>query len=591
MPFVQSGPRKELWAYQSCMSHGCGGTSDYFTGWPSYMIDASPVRNRAMQWLEYLYGVTGEVYFETTMAYTHDAWNNQWDFTGNGDGTLFYPGTPAKIGGTTHIPVASIRLALIREGMEDFEYLKLLSDLGDRAMAQREALALFPTAYQTEQSPDALLAARARIAQRIVALRTGAASLSASAPFQPAPAFTGDPAEVRGPAVALSGAAAGSDGAATVRLAYDADGLSASWDVKDAAIVVNQGGRDGEVWNGDAVELLLDVANDKAATLGASHYHLLLNASGDLTDERGNAGAWDRSWTSGATTQVKRTATGWVAELRVPWASLGVTPCAGITLGLDLAVDDVDVAGGPVKAFDWAALSRFAQPARWGNLVLSATVAGDVLPVQRAPTAPVIDGDLSEFARAPLVPLDAAAARAGSDNKVSARLLHDASRLYVGFVVSDASLRITQGGRDGEVWNGDGIEVLLDPKLTRTAAPDADDRHVVVNASGDLTDEKGNAGSWDRSWSSGATVAVAGLPGRYTVELAIPWTALGVATPAAGAELGLDLAANDLDLDGLLRQFDWAGLSRFAQPALWKRARFDARAPACTGSATPAPGW
>jgi hypothetical protein len=39
----------------------------------------------------------------------------------------------------------------------------------------------------------------------------------------------------------------------------------------------------------------------------------------------------------------------------------------------------------------------------------------------------------------------------------------------------------------------------------------------------------------------------------------------------------------------VLRQFDWAGLTRFAQPSRWKRARFDARAPVCTGSTTPAP--
>ncbi|HYD41941.1 MAG TPA: glycoside hydrolase domain-containing protein [Anaeromyxobacter sp.] len=581
--FVASGPRKELWAYQSCMSHGCGGASSHFTGWPSYMIDASAVRNRAMQWLEFLYGVTGELYYETTMAYTHDAWSNQWDFTGNGDGTLFYPGTPARIGGATHIPVASIRLKMIREGMEDFEYLKLLSDLGDRAMAQREASTLFPSAYQTAQSPEALMAARARIAQRILALRNGAAALSTGARYTPGVLFTGDPAELPVAPLALSGAAAGSDNTADVRLSYDDDFLYASFAVKDAAVVVNQGGRDGEVWDGDAVELLLDVKNDKAVALGANHFHLLVNANGDLTDERGNAGAWDRSWTSGATSTAARTASGWAVELRVPWAALGVAPCAGATLGLDFAIEDVDQAGASPKPFDWAQLSRFAQPSRWGTLVLTALVAGDRVPVQRATSAVVVDGDLSEFTRAPAVSLDAAAAKAGSDNKVAARLLHDATHLYVGFTVGDAALRIGQGGRDGEVWDGDGVELLLDPRLTRSATPDADDRHLVVNASGDLTDEKGNAGTWDRSWTSGAALAVAGAPGRYTVELAVPWTALGVPAPAAGAELGIDLAANDLDLDAALRQFDWAGLARFAQPALWKRARFEPRPPACTG--------
>ena len=72
------------------------------------------------------------------MAFGDDAWTSQWDFNGNGDGTLFYPGTPERVGGATHVPVASIRLKMIREGMEDYEYLKLLADAGDEAFAQRD---------------------------------------------------------------------------------------------------------------------------------------------------------------------------------------------------------------------------------------------------------------------------------------------------------------------------------------------------------------------------------------------------------------------------------------------------------------------
>ncbi|HEY6100094.1 MAG TPA: glycoside hydrolase domain-containing protein [Anaeromyxobacter sp.] len=177
--FLAASPRHELWAYQSCMSHGCGGTVDfgnptpldaYYTGWPSYSIDASAVRNRAMQWLLFRYRLSGELYYETTQAYTHDAWTNQRDFSGNGDGTLFYPGTPAKIGGTTHVPVASIRLKMIREGMEDYEYLALLARSGGEADARAIADGLFPNAYATNASPDALMAARAEIARRIIAL-------------------------------------------------------------------------------------------------------------------------------------------------------------------------------------------------------------------------------------------------------------------------------------------------------------------------------------------------------------------------------------------------------------------------------------
>ena len=176
--FLSKSKQRELWLYESCMSHGCGGTVDignpsaddrYFTGWPSYMIDASASRNRAMEWISFLEGATGELYWESAFAFTHDAWSNQWDFSGNGDGTLFYPGTPDRIGGTTHIPVASIRLKMIREGMEDFEYLKLLADAGHADEAKAIARTLFANAYSTDVAPDKVMAAREQLAAKILA--------------------------------------------------------------------------------------------------------------------------------------------------------------------------------------------------------------------------------------------------------------------------------------------------------------------------------------------------------------------------------------------------------------------------------------
>jgi uncharacterized protein (TIGR03382 family) len=195
------------------MSHGCGGTVNMgspseadreYTGWPSYVIDASAVRNRAMQWLAFRYDLSGELYYETTMAYGHDPWTNQWDFSGNGDGTLFYPGTPARIGGTTQIPVASLRLAMIREGMEDYEYLKLVSDLGDPAFARATADALFPRAFETEKSPEALMAARAKLAARIAALSGGAPP---PVVVDPPPGGGGDPVPPAEPPLPAPGAA------------------------------------------------------------------------------------------------------------------------------------------------------------------------------------------------------------------------------------------------------------------------------------------------------------------------------------------------------------------------------------------------
>jgi hypothetical protein len=205
--FLASGSRKELWMYQSCMSHGCDGTSAYFTGWPSYMIDTSSVRSRAMEWLSFAWGVTGELYWDTTFAYsqgTANPWSDQWFFSGNGDGTLFYPGTPDKIGGTTHIPVASLRLKMLREGMEDYEYLKLLSDAGDPDLAKHLATTLFPNAW-TEPSISDLLAARETIAARILEL-TGRPPSPGLATPSPDPGQT--PSSGPGPSPAPGGGGA-----------------------------------------------------------------------------------------------------------------------------------------------------------------------------------------------------------------------------------------------------------------------------------------------------------------------------------------------------------------------------------------------
>jgi hypothetical protein len=55
--------------------------------------------------------------------------------------------------------------------MEDYEYLTLLSALGDAGLAAQIVNDLFPSASRTEQSAQRLMAARERIAKRILELR------------------------------------------------------------------------------------------------------------------------------------------------------------------------------------------------------------------------------------------------------------------------------------------------------------------------------------------------------------------------------------------------------------------------------------
>jgi hypothetical protein len=163
-----------MWWYQSCMSYGCAGVSSSLdssgeTGWPTMAIDADGSRNRAMEWMSFVYNVQGELYYETTQAFfSGDAWTDQYNFGGNGDGTLFYPGTTAKIGGQTEIPVESLRMKMIRDGMEDYELLNLAKTLGQGDQAMAIAQGLFPKTYQATATPAAIDAARAQLATLIL---------------------------------------------------------------------------------------------------------------------------------------------------------------------------------------------------------------------------------------------------------------------------------------------------------------------------------------------------------------------------------------------------------------------------------------
>ena len=154
---------KSLWFYQSCGSHGCsivGGP--YFTGWPSYMIDIPGAANRVMQWLAWKYQMEGELYYAMNEAYGHDTdpWTSVHLSGGNGDGTLFYPGRPDRIGGRTHIPIESIRLKLIREGMEDYEYLALFAKQAGRGAASRYADQIVKELYSWESRSEPFLKVR-----------------------------------------------------------------------------------------------------------------------------------------------------------------------------------------------------------------------------------------------------------------------------------------------------------------------------------------------------------------------------------------------------------------------------------------------
>ena len=165
---------ERLWWYQSCMSNGCELTGDqYHTGWPSLVVDAPAVSHRIFEWLTYHYRIGGELYYNTVKAYEegNDPWREQHLPSGNGDGTLFYPGDPQVIGGRTPIPVDSVRLELIREGLEDYEYLRLHEQRFGRAATDAIITSVASRTWQWQKDGARLLAARHRLAAELDAAR------------------------------------------------------------------------------------------------------------------------------------------------------------------------------------------------------------------------------------------------------------------------------------------------------------------------------------------------------------------------------------------------------------------------------------
>lgn len=147
--FIGGGANKDVWLYTSCMSYSCDSSeSSYWNGWPGYAIDQPSSQARAMGWMAYLYGAGGELYYDTTVSLPQ-ASSDQYVAGGNGDGNLFYAGTPAgkhgsiAIGGSRDIPLESIRLKRIRDSREDYEYLHLAGEQDSAAAVASLARDLF----------------------------------------------------------------------------------------------------------------------------------------------------------------------------------------------------------------------------------------------------------------------------------------------------------------------------------------------------------------------------------------------------------------------------------------------------------------
>ena len=148
---------------------------------PNYFIDAPAMDPVMVPWITARYHMNGILYWAANFwNQTPDPWLDPvtyisgFDCSGgyvlNGEGSLIYPGDHTKrYTGQPNVigPVSSIRLELLREGIEDYEYLWMLKDLGDTAFAESTVNNMVVDVSAFSRNVEELYLARKAMARRL----------------------------------------------------------------------------------------------------------------------------------------------------------------------------------------------------------------------------------------------------------------------------------------------------------------------------------------------------------------------------------------------------------------------------------------
>jgi len=153
---------QEIWWYVCC---GPG------VPYANFFVDMPGICHRVLFWQQYVMQVQGLLYWSTTYwnpNITSDPWEDIATVKDispviYGDGSLMYPGKQVGVDG----PVSSVRLELIREGAQDYEYLRLLEAKRGRAAVLAIIGKAVTDLTNYTRSPVRLEAARRRLAEAI----------------------------------------------------------------------------------------------------------------------------------------------------------------------------------------------------------------------------------------------------------------------------------------------------------------------------------------------------------------------------------------------------------------------------------------
>ncbi|TDE90413.1 CHAT domain-containing protein [Occultella glacieicola] len=191
----------------------------------------------------------------------------------------------------------------------------------------------------------------------------------------------------------------------------------------------------------------------------------------------------------------------------------------------------------------------------------------DLVSVPCALRAPVIDGDMSEWALVPTVRVASIVAPAelagATDPSFSStwRLVWTREFLYVQVDVVDPARTAVDPRSPSQYWNGDGVsfEFGSDPAGLGDADPlRPDDLHVLFGVTTDRVLTAANAPGRSNGTTFEPSIGDLGVAAElrnvergYAVEAAIPWSVLNVTSPPTRGEVfGMNLNVSDARVDG-----------------------------------------
>ncbi|HET9485996.1 MAG TPA: DUF4091 domain-containing protein [Chryseosolibacter sp.] len=151
---------------------------------PNYFIDAPAMDLVMVPWITARYNMDGILYWAMNFwSQTPDPWLDAVTFISgfvcsdggvlNGEGSVLYPGDRTEqYTGQPNVngPVSSIRFELLREGLEDYEYLWMLKEAGDKDFADKLVADLVIDVSSFSRNVEQLHIVRKAMAQRLETL-------------------------------------------------------------------------------------------------------------------------------------------------------------------------------------------------------------------------------------------------------------------------------------------------------------------------------------------------------------------------------------------------------------------------------------